>query len=50
MGRSDSKSGRDDQDEKMGGVVLDEVSWYEMVWAREVPEPFEGSIRTHRVV
>ena len=32
---------RDDQDEKMGRVVPDEMS----VLARKVPEPFEGRIR-----
>ena len=31
---------RDDPDEKMGPVVPDEMTWYEMVLARQVPEPF----------
>ena len=30
---------RDDPDEKMGRDVLDELTWYEMVLARPVPEP-----------
>ena len=32
---------QDDPDEKMGRVVLDEMTWYnyEMVLARQVPEP-----------
>ena len=38
------------RDEKVGRVVPDEISWYEMILARKVPAPFEGSIRTHRVV
>ena len=33
------KVARDDPDEKMGRVVPDEMSWYEMILARQVPEP-----------
>ena len=42
MGRSDPESGTRWLGQKMGRIVPDEMTWYEMVFARQVPEPQAG--------